>query len=40
MLKRILWALAPVIASKIMAKRRGSQGTRAEKTRYNKKRGR
>ncbi len=42
MLKRILWALAPVVVSKLMQKRRGSQAgrggsiSRADKTRYKK----
>ncbi len=34
LLKRILWALVPVIASRLM-NRRGGQPSRASKTRYN-----
>ncbi|GAA1113187.1 hypothetical protein [Arthrobacter flavus] len=40
LLKRILWTLVPVIASKLMKNRRGSNATtRANKTRYNKNQG-
>jgi hypothetical protein len=39
MLKRILWALVPVIASRVLNNRRGSQAPRANKTRYNGKYG-
>jgi len=39
MLKRILWALVPVIASRVM-NRRGNQQPRADKRRYNGKYGR
>jgi hypothetical protein len=34
MLKKILWALVPVIASRVMAKRNTTQVPRANKTRY------
>jgi hypothetical protein len=33
-LKRILWALVPVIASRVLSKRRTGQQPRADKTRY------
>lgn len=37
MLKKILWALAPVIASRLLGgRRRGSTNSRANKTRWNK----
>lgn len=37
MLKKILWALAPVIASRLLGKRRrGSADVRANKTRWNR----
>ncbi|BBE24199.1 hypothetical protein MN0502_30820 [Arthrobacter sp. MN05-02] len=39
MLKRILWALVPIIASRVLNNRRGGQ-PRADKTRYNGKYGR
>ncbi|MBG6225442.1 hypothetical protein IWX63_002014 [Arthrobacter sp. CAN_A2] len=35
LLKRILWALVPVIASRLMNNRRAGQQSRAGKTRYN-----
>lgn len=34
MLKKILWALVPVIASRVLAKRNTTQAPRANKTRY------
>lgn len=34
MLKRILWTLVPVIASRVLAKRRNGTQPRANKTRY------
>lgn len=40
MLRRILWTLVPVIASRLLSKRRTSQQPRANKTRYNGKYGR
>jgi hypothetical protein len=40
MLRRILWALVPVIASRVMNRNRGQQPPRAEKTRYKGKYGR
>lgn len=41
LLRKILWTLVPVIASKLLKKRRGNtDNTRAEKTRYNKNQGR
>lgn len=41
MLKKILWALAPVIAARILGRKRGSQdSSRADKTRWDKKHGR
>lgn len=41
LLKKILWTLVPVIASKLLNKRRdNNQNTRANKTRYDKKHGR
>ncbi|WP_165968725.1 hypothetical protein [Arthrobacter crusticola] len=46
MLKRILWALAPIVVSKVMQKRGGAQSrrpgsyNRADKTRYGKNFGR
>ncbi len=40
MLKKILWALVPVIASKLMNRNRSGQPPRANKTRYNSKYGR
>ncbi|MFJ6000653.1 hypothetical protein [Arthrobacter sp. NPDC092385] len=40
MLKRILWALVPVIASRVLSQRRSGQQPRADKTRYNNKYGR
>ncbi len=39
MLKRILWALVPVIASRVLSKRAG-QPPRANKTRYKGRSGR
>lgn len=40
LLKRILWTLVPVIASKLLKNRRGNnENTRANKTRYNKNQG-
>ncbi|MDQ0736344.1 hypothetical protein [Arthrobacter agilis] len=35
MLKKILWALVPVIASRVLNSRRAGQQPRADKTRYN-----
>ncbi|MHA7283202.1 hypothetical protein [Arthrobacter sp. TMS2-4] len=35
LLKRILWTLVPVIASRLMRSRRAGQQSRASKTRYN-----
>lgn len=40
MLKRILWALVPVIANRVLNNRRTGQQPRANKTRYNRKYGR
>lgn len=41
LLKKILWALVPVIASKLLRNRRNNNdNARADKTRYNKKHGR
>ncbi len=34
MLKKILWALVPVIASRVLAKRTNGQAPRADKTRF------
>jgi len=39
MLKRILWALVPVIASRVMNKKRGQDQSRADKRRYDDKNG-
>ena len=39
MLKRILWALVPVIASRVLNRRGGQQQPRADKRRYNGKYG-
>ncbi|WP_277621651.1 hypothetical protein [Arthrobacter pityocampae] len=40
LLKKILWALVPVIASRLMNSRRAGQQTRAGKARYNGRPGR
>lgn len=41
LIKKLLWTLVPVIASKLLNKRRGNaQNNRADKTRYNKNQGR
>ncbi|WP_275450773.1 hypothetical protein [Arthrobacter sp. H20] len=41
LLKRILWTLVPIVASKLLRKRRGSTANiRADKTRYDKNTGR
>lgn len=40
MLRRILWALVPVIATRVLNKRRGTQQTRADKMRYKGRNGR
>ncbi|MHA7275989.1 hypothetical protein [Arthrobacter sp. HLT1-21] len=41
LLKKLLWTLVPVIASKLLRNRRGNSATtRANKTRYDKKHGR
>lgn len=40
MLRRILWMLVPVIASRVLNKRRSGQQPRANKTGYNGKYGR
>ncbi|MHA7179301.1 hypothetical protein ACX80J_04195 [Arthrobacter sp. MDB2-24] len=34
MLKRIIWALVPIVASRVLNKRRPTQQPRANKTRY------
>ena len=41
LLKKILWTLVPIVASKLWSNRRGNtQNTRANKTRYDKNHGR
>ncbi|WP_258062556.1 hypothetical protein [Arthrobacter sp. B0490] len=39
MLKKLLWTLVPVIASRLLNNRRSGQPPRANKTRYNGKYG-